>query len=101
MLNLIANLIKFALFSTFILVLGNSIHWRGKTISDQVKLSMAHAERSEVYGAVRNWTERLTHDAKKSAARKANQVIVDEILPSERQKLNALIRELNNSHKTD
>jgi hypothetical protein len=101
MLKALGYLFKIALFSIFILILGNAVHWEGRTISDQVKLRMSHAERSQVYGSVRNWAEKLTLDAKKGAARKADQVIDEEIPHSERQKLRALIRELNNSHKAD
>jgi len=101
MLRLIGTLIKLALFSTFILILGNSLHWEGKTISDQVKLRMSHAERSDIYGSARSWAAKLTLDARQGATKKANRILVEEIAPSERQKLNALIRELNNSHKTD
>ncbi|MEO5969097.1 MAG: hypothetical protein ABIQ95_04155 [Bdellovibrionia bacterium] len=98
MLKGIGYLIRLALFSVFILVLGNSVHWEGKTISDQVKLRMSHAERSEVYGSVRSWAEKLTLDATRNAIKRVDRVTVEEIRPSERQKLKALIRELNNSH---
>ena len=101
MLKLIGYLIKVAVFSVFILVLGNMVHWEGKTISDQVKLRMFHAERSDVYETVRSWAGKLTLDAKKGAPKRENRLNEDEIPHSERQKLNALIRELNNSRGTE
>ena len=98
MLKLIGYVIKLVLFSAFILILGNAVHWEGKTISDQVKLRMSHAERSDLYGSVRGWAEKITLDAKQGATQRAKRVFVEEIAPSERQKLNALIRELNKTH---
>ncbi len=101
MLKGIGYLIKLALFSVLVLILGNAVHWEGKTISDQIKIRMSHAERSDIYGSVRTWAEKLTLDAKKGALKKADQLRGEDILPSERQKLKALIRELNNSRRTD
>jgi len=102
MLKLIALFLKLALFSLFVLVLGNWVRWDGKTISDQVKLKMSHADEADIIGSVRDWADRLTHDAKHGFQKKMDRVTAqEEISPSERQKLKALIRELNSSHKKD
>ncbi len=105
MLRTIGFSLKIALLSTLVLILGNWVRWDGKTISDQVKLKMAHAERTHLLGTMRGWAEKLTQDARKGIQRKAEQITgappQDEISSSERQKLKALIRELNSSHKAD
>ena len=106
MLKLVGFFFKLATFAALILVLGNWIEWDGKTISDQVRLKMSHAERSPAISSIRHWAEKITHDAHKGIQRKLDHTTdnsrsteEEEILPSERQKLKALIRELNGSHK--
>lgn len=102
MLKLIGLVLKLALFSFFVLVLGNWVRWDGKTISDQVKLRMSHADEYEIIGSVKTWADQLTQDAKQGFHKKIDRVAAqEEISPSERQKLKALIRELNSSHKRD
>lgn len=97
--------IKLVIFSILVLILGNWLHWDGKTISDQVKLKMAHAERVGIVDTMRDWAEKVTHDAKKGFQKKTGRSssttpseAQEEITSSERQKLKALIRELNSSH---
>jgi hypothetical protein len=105
MLKALGFCVKVTLFSLLVLILGNWLRWDGKTISDQVRLRMSHAERSNVLGAVRGWAEKITHDARKGIQKKLDQTTTsteeeeEEIPSSERQKLKALIRELNSSHK--
>jgi hypothetical protein len=105
MLKLIGFCLKLAAFSVIILILGNWIRWDGRTISDQVKLRMSHAERTNWAGTVRNWAERVTHDAREGMQKKKENTNSsepqEELTSSERQKLKALIRELNSSHKRD
>jgi hypothetical protein len=105
MLRLIGTVIKTAIFAIIVLVLGNWLRWDGKTISDQVKIGMAHAEKQNILQSVRVWAEQITHDAKQGLRRKPSQPLTsqstEEISSSERQKLKALIRELNSSHKKD
>jgi hypothetical protein len=95
--------IKVVFFSVIVLILGNWLRWDGKTISDQVKLRMSHAERSNLLGVVRNWADEVTHDARKGIQKKLNYSRAseeeEEIPSSEKQKLKALIRELNSSNK--
>ena len=85
---------KFLILTAVILILGNWLQWRGRTLSDQVKTSMAHAEKSELLLGARKWADGLTQDARKGLEKQS-----EDILPSERQKLKALIRELNNSYR--
>jgi hypothetical protein len=101
MLKLISLCLKIVFFSLMVLVLGNWLRWDGKTLSDQIKHQMSHAESSHLAGAVRGWAEKVTHDARKGIKNNFDQPEEEEedISPSERQKLKALIRELNSSHK--
>lgn len=124
MINAMGWLIKVTLFSIVILVLGNWIHWNGKTVSDQVKTQISHAERSDIATSLRRWTGNVTQDvrtqSRKTAHRKepspeaslegsgdATGRPSDEVKPmekipsSERQKLRALIQELNTSTSAD
>lgn len=106
MLRIFGFCLKITFFSILILILGNTIHWEGRTISDQVKLRMSHADRSPIVNSVRNWAEKVTHDARKGILRRPYRTEVhsltsihEEIPSSERQKLKALIEELNSSRK--
>ena len=101
MLKLIGVFMKVAIFSIFILILGNTVQWDGMTISDQVRLKMSHAEEYGLVGTMRDWAEQVTHDARRGFQKKLSQPssVKEEIHSSERQKLKALIRELNSSRK--
>ncbi len=105
MLRLIGWAIKTSFFVLLILVLGNVIHWRGRTVSDQVKHQIANVEAlgggmpkamtknakslATEAQATRLWTRPQPAHASRSEE-------PEKIDPSERQKLRALIRELNN-----
>jgi hypothetical protein len=101
---------KIALFSVVVLLLGNWIRFGGKTISDQVRTQMAHAERSPLVTTVKGWTERLRLPSETRQDRiehKINPAVLnsaamrdEEIGATERQKLKALIRELNSGRVT-
>ncbi len=102
MLKLFGFFIKFSFFSILVLILGNWLSWDGMTISDQIKLKMSHAEESGILESVRDWADKISRDAKKGFQNKVSQVSTPEEIPSsERQKLKALIRELNGSRKKD
>jgi len=103
MLRLIGLLIRLAIFSAFVLILGNWVKWDGKTISDQVRIGMSHAEETDVIEKIRGWAQQVTHDAHKGFRNKLHRTEEDreEIPASERQKLKALIRELNSARSTD
>lgn len=133
MIHAIGWLIKTAFFAAFILVLGNWVHWGGRTVSEQVKNEMKQVERSRIGADVADQVERLegwTKNAKGAITTHVSQGISpqvsqhlkkppmkatsvpstptsvspsasvgdgDKIPPSERQKLRALIQELNTS----
>jgi hypothetical protein len=65
MLKAIALVLKLAAFAAIVLVVANMLKWDGKTVSDQVKSQIAHAERSEIADRVRE----LTGTAEDRAAR--------------------------------
>ncbi len=46
MFKLIGWIIKTALFAALILVVGQIIQWNGKSVSDQIKTGLSHAERA-------------------------------------------------------
>lgn len=108
MLNALGWIIKVCIFSIVVLILGNSIHWGKKTISDEIKIQMAHAQESSSFKSFKHWSETLLEDAKEGAKKKWNSLTLkntqtetqglseeDEIPSSEKQKLQTLIQELN------
>src|SRR5262245_40182579 len=131
MLKLIGWTIKLTVFAVIVLVLGNWLQIDGKSISDQVKSHMSHAQRqaphlkhslhqklTEKIESAREWSESngvptmearndsLSHSApapaatmskvssRNPSAKKQKAAQDEEIPPTERQKLRALIREL-------
>ena len=130
MFKAIGWILKIGFFSLLVLVAGNMVHWRGRTISDQIKTQLSHAERAPWAGQVRSWTSDVTNDARKGlhkrirafhptsalyhsaergAATERRETVAEKetrpdegpmerIPSSERQKLRALIRELNSSY---
>lgn len=132
MFKAIGWLIKLTVFSGIILILGSMVHWKGHTVSDQVKTSLASAQTSETIDDIKTWANHMTSNpstsgntrsasrlknAKKRAlpqesprnavhpvaatepppAAQAEARTQEEIPSSERQKLRALIREINTS----
>jgi polyisoprenoid-binding protein YceI len=118
MLKLFGFAFKLALFSVVVLILGNKVHWKGRSLAEQVNAQMAHAEKSEIAGQMKNWAGSLSTEARdvvrttaakatsateisRSASGVSESGISEKIPPSERQKLRALIRELNGPHGRD
>jgi hypothetical protein len=121
MIRAVSWMIKTALFAAFILVLGNWIHWGGKTVSDQVKTEMSQVQRSGAASSLKTWERRLGKEVKEDATTGLSHKVMkikksiqaelpsdsttsnsdgadgDKIPSSERQKLRALIQELNTS----
>ena len=100
MLKFFGFVLKLGALSLIVLILGNLIHWKGRTISDQVKSQMSQAQRLELVGQVKHWSNKVVHDANVGGSSIGNSRVranreSQEILPSERQKLRQLIRELN------
>jgi uncharacterized membrane-anchored protein YjiN (DUF445 family) len=123
MLKALGWIVKLTLFSVAILLAGDWIHWSGKTLAQHVRTQAAHAERSDTASYMRDLTHRVTEDARTGLDKKikqlkhtTNAVVTDrtemqaaapsrtiarteELIPSsERQKLKALISELNSDH---
>ena len=124
MFKLMGFFVKITLFSSMILVLGQLIHWNGKTVSDQVRTHLSQAQRSSAVKRARGVAVDLADDvaigaakARTAAQEAANSIthssalangptspVSDEnsgqeIAPTERQKLRSLIQELNRSHR--
>ena len=110
MFKILGFFIKLTIFSALVLIIGNLIHWNGRTVSDQVKTQLSHAERTAWVGVsgMKHWAGKLTGDSKEGSARKktlrpnaalepmdSNEDDSKKIPASERQKLRALIEELN------
>ncbi|MCM2278405.1 MAG: hypothetical protein NDJ89_10050 [Oligoflexia bacterium] len=98
MFKFIGLLFKGAIFALIVLALGHKLHWGERTISDQVKVQLSHAERSEIAGKVRGWAGEVSREVQEKSAKL--KPAADELIPAtERQKLKALIRELNSSSR--
>ena len=116
MFKLLGFFVKVTVFAVIVLVIGNMVHWNGRTVSDEVRVQLSHAERSAWTGVSGNkhWAGKLTTDTKEGAIRKksakpsAQAEPADEetgdikkIPASERQKLRALIEEMNHTQVKD
>lgn len=108
MLNAFSIFIKCALFAVIVLILGNWIQWKGKTLSDQVKVQMAHAEHSEWGQGLQDWSKSIFDDIKTTLrSQNENKTRLNQSLPrqnsreeidgKEKQKLRSLIGDLNSS----
>lgn len=100
MFSLFSSIIKISLFTVVILLLGNSIHIGGRTVSDQIRIGLSQVERGPIGDKVKAWSAVLTSDMKKGAAKistaPGSHVQHQEKLePSERLKLKKLIEDLN------
>ena len=108
MLRSLGWIMKVCIFSLAVLILGNSIHWGKKTISDEIKYQMAHAQESPSFKSFKHWSQTLLEDAKEGAKKKWESLSLkqsqnemhrfseeEEIPSSEKQKLHTLIQELN------
>jgi len=96
MLKALAWVIKTSAFALVVLVLANYIRMGNKTVSDQVRMELSHAESA----AGRTWV----HSAERRVQahkRHALKMMSEEIPSSERQKLRALMRELNSSRGSE
>jgi hypothetical protein len=122
MLRLIFLVVKLAAFAAFVLVLGNLVHWKGRTISDQVRTGMASATwvapkaadlGTRLASGIRGLADDAAQDidrgrgrapAKPPVVRRpaavAGAPAQEGLRSSERQKLRALIRELNTARET-
>ena len=67
MLNAIGFLIKVAVFSVLVLVIGNWAKWDGKTLSDRVRETANQVSQSDTAAKVREWSRSLAQDAREGA----------------------------------
>jgi hypothetical protein len=104
MLKAIAWVLKSVIFAFVVLVLGNTVEWRGATVSDQIKMGMSSASNGTWLDHARDWVGGIIGDTSQGSRRKSLTVERtqaeatkegSEFSGSERQKLRALIRELN------
>jgi hypothetical protein len=68
--TLLGWIIKASLFAAVILVLGNVLHIGGRTVSDQVRTSLSHAEQlapANTIDQVKSWTGDIADKAKRAA----------------------------------
>jgi hypothetical protein len=120
MLNVAWKVVKLTLFALLVLTLGSLIHIRGRTVSDQIRTGLSQAERSVSLPSMPelSWPKQLPklpnlsetaeslqkkiraseENLRKPQSDQTNASEQTEIAPSERQKLRALIRDLNRSH---
>jgi hypothetical protein len=89
-LKFIGVLLKISLFTLAVLVLGNLVQIRGRTVSDQIKTQMSHAERLLPVQPLEEWRQKI-----KNTSNDLIEAADEEILPSERKKLQSLLKELN------
>jgi len=98
MLKLIFGVFQLAIFAAIVLVLGNFVKWHGHTISDEIKTRVSHAE--QIFGETQ--TKPIPRAAVKTTRTNSSlRIEGEQISPSERQKLKALIQELNSSRSRD
>jgi hypothetical protein len=89
MLRFVFRLFALAVFALSAIIAANFIKWHGRTVSDQLKTQLSHSDVALVkkVGALVAPNNRANHGEK--------------IDSSERQKLKALIQELNSSRRHD
>lgn len=73
MIKTIVSFIKISLFCFTILIFGNWLKIGNNTISDQVKIEMAHAEKSELGGKIRKWTNEISQEIQAIYKKKVSQ----------------------------
>jgi hypothetical protein len=59
-------IVKASLFAGLVLILGNVLHIGGKTVSDQVRTSLSHAEQIGAIDHVKNFADDVTDRAKRA-----------------------------------
>lgn len=93
MLKMIGWILKASLFTVLVLIAAHYLTWDGKTVSDQVRSTLASAERSSPAKSMQKKSQALMEDARETAARigidsrKRYEAIPDE----DRERLQALI----------
>lgn len=67
MFKILGWVIKASLFAAAVLVLGNVLHIGGRTVSDQVRTSLSHAEQFDALDGVKTWTSDMADKTRRAA----------------------------------
>lgn len=99
--------LKLTFFTAFILIFSHIVEWNGKTVSDQVRSQMSSAQRTtdwigDMKDKALKWMGGIGSDSaledkkpRSKPVQKSSFSRSNEFTPTERQKLRALIQELN------
>lgn len=93
MFKLLGALIKLSLFSIVILIAGQLIEFKGRTLSDHVRHQLRIAEKSESVDQLKSFASSLVRDSK-IKIKKEIKSDADELSASEQEKLKSLIKDL-------
>lgn len=113
MFSLLRSFCKWVVVSLVILALGNWIEWNDQTVSDQIRVQMAHAQRADWYKSFKerwndwvetgkNWSSKITRQFNEilPSGNQKNTIPSEEILSSESEKLRELLKEFHSPQKT-
>ncbi len=94
MLSLLMTTLKITAFSVLVLVLGQVVEWKGKSVSDQIKSGLSSTRFEIPKQDLSNMSFGKQLRAPKSTT-SAPEAPIEGISESERQKLRRLIQDLN------
>src|SRR4051812_11920086 len=99
MFSLIRMAVKFTIFCILVLLVGNWLKLNGKTVSDQIRSGMAHAENTEAVRVLKDWSKKIPLVAQppKEDEEAKNSPPGEDVKVSEREKLRDLIKELSST----
>lgn len=87
--------LKWGTFAILVLLAAHIVEWRGRTVSDHLRVSLAKARTTDEYRGLRGWTERFIEGKPRGSAKRENtSTAAREIAPTEREKLKQLLREI-------
>ena len=89
MFSLMGSLLKWTVFAAAVLILSHTLQWEGKTVSDQVRTSLAKTRSADWYQRAQNVAEEFV-----SGKPMKNSTSSLEIQPNEREKLKNLLKEI-------
>lgn len=94
MLRMILRLLKWTFYACLVLVLGQVIKWNGVSVSDQIKMGMAKAERSPWYGTAVKKGETLSKSVQKNLGIGNTSGDSDNLLDGDKAHLRELLKKL-------
>jgi|GEM_PF-1020651 hypothetical protein len=90
------SLIKLMIFAIIILILGVTLQWNGKSLSDHVQAEVEKAKTSNWYLSLKIWSKKITQEAYHGFQKQLSQTSSPEqISDVEKDKLKNLMKELN------